>query len=317
MHGTAKGLWALGVGLTLAACGGSDGDAPSSPPIQLAAITSANAQPIASAVLVAAFESGELSGLAIGGSSPFGTGKAAPGAFFKQNPQRHIRVQVPVGPETVACDVGGSFTMTGDIADPMTLSAGDRITLDYDACDDGVSVTDGVFSFTITSFSGDLASGLFALGIRVDLTAFQAVTAGETVTADGDISVVLDTRTSPMLTVALAASSFSVGSDGASHALTEFEATQTINEATTEFTFDTAGTLTSSAFNGAVNFDTTETFVGTGVDYPAIGEMLITGADNGTIRVIALDNVFVRLEVDSNGDGTLDAVIDTTWEALR
>jgi hypothetical protein len=267
-------------------------------------------------VLVAAFESGEF-GAQAGGASPFGTTKAAPGAFLKQGQHGFIRVQVPVGPETVACDVGGSVTMTGDIANPMTLSAGDRITLDYDACDDGVSVTDGVFSFTVTSFSGDLASGMFALGTRVDLTAFQIVAAGETVTANGDISVTLDTRMSPLLTVSLAVSSLAVGSNGASHTLTGFVATQTINEATAEYTFDSSGTVSSSAFVGAVNFDTTETFAGTGVDYPANGEMLVTGADNGTIRIIALDNVNVRLEVDGNGDGTLDAVIDTTWDALR
>jgi hypothetical protein len=310
-----KGLWALGACLALAACGSDDGDSPSSP-LQLATITSANAEPIASAVLVAAFESGEF-GAQAGGASPFGTTKTAPGALFKQGQQGYIRVQVPVGPETVLCDVGGSVTMTGDIANPMTLSAGDRITLDYDACDDGVSVTDGVFSFTITSFSGDLASGMFALGTRVDLTAFQVVAAGETITANGDISVTLDTRMSPLLTASLAVSSLAVGSNGTSHTLTQYGATQTINEVTGEYTFDATGTVASSTFVGAVNFDTTEVFAGTGVDYPATGEMLVTGADNGTIRIIALDNVFVRLEVDGNGDGTLDAVIDTTWDALR
>ena len=314
MHGTTSRLCILGVCAALVSCGGGD-SSPSAPPHQLGAITVANAPPIASAVLVASFESGNLGASVTGSSSPAGVGKATPGSLSKHG-QTAAYLQVPVGPETVPCDFGGSVTTTGNVANPLTLSAGDRITLDYDACDDGVSVTDGLFSFTITSFSGDLASGVFSLGIAVDLAAFEVVAAGETVTADGDISVVLDMLSSPTFTVTLASSSLSVGSNGASHTLTAFSATQTIDQVTTAFTFDAAGTLTSSEFSGAVNFDTIEVFMGTGVDYPASGEMLVTGANNGTIRIIALDNVLVRLEVDGNGDGTLDAVIDTTWDEL-
>ena len=43
--------------------------------------------------------------------------------------------------------------------------------------------------------------------------------------------------------------------------------------------------------------------------------MLITGNDSSA-RVIAIDNVNVRIEVDANGDGTVDATIDTTWAEL-
>ena len=53
-----------------------------------------------------------------------------------------------------------------------------------------------------------------------------------------------------------------------------------------------------------------------GDDYPYDGEIEIVGANNASIRIIALDATTVRLEVDSNGDGTVDDVIDTTWDAL-
>ena len=53
-----------------------------------------------------------------------------------------------------------------------------------------------------------------------------------------------------------------------------------------------------------------------GADYPFAGEMLITGANNATIRLIALDSVNVRIETDTNGDGVVDATEDTTWDDI-
>jgi hypothetical protein len=41
---------------------------------------------------------------------------------------------------------------------------------------------------------------------------------------------------------------------------------------------------------------------------------LITGAAGSTIRVIALDELTVRLEMDYDGDGAVDEIRDITWE---
>ncbi len=79
---------------------------------------------------------------------------------------------------------------------------------------------------------------------------------------------------------------------------------------------DVAGTLTSTAFSGAVTFDTTVLLQGTGNGFAFTGQVLITGANGATIRVIVLDSAFVRLEVDLNGDGTADEIVDKSWEEL-
>jgi hypothetical protein len=42
----------------------------------------------------------------------------------------------------------------------------------------------------------------------------------------------------------------------------------------------------------------------------------IRGADNASITITALDEVTVQLEVDSDGDGSVDATIVTTWAEL-
>jgi hypothetical protein len=74
----------------------------------------------------------------------------------------------------------------------------------------------------------------------------------------------------------------------------------------------------SSAFDGEVQFSTTVALQGSGEDNPLSGEFLITGADSATIKVIPLDSLNVRLELDLDGDQAVDAngVIDMTWQEL-
>jgi hypothetical protein len=64
-----------------------------------------------------------------------------------------------------------------------------------------------------------------------------------------------------------------------------------------------------------VSHATPVTFSGFVVDFPSQGEMRITGK-NSSARIIALDNVNVRIEIFSNGSDTPDTIIDTTWLAL-
>ena len=57
------------------------------------------------------------------------------------------------------------------------------------------------------------------------------------------------------------------------------------------------------------------TFAGEGLDYPSSGALLVVGQDSSA-RLTAVDNINVTIEIDSNGDGTIDATIETTWAAL-
>jgi hypothetical protein len=40
------------------------------------------------------------------------------------------------------------------------------------------------------------------------------------------------------------------------------------------------------------------------------------GANGATIKVVVLDSTLLRLEVDSNGDGVVDATLDFSWYDL-
>ena len=53
-----------------------------------------------------------------------------------------------------------------------------------------------------------------------------------------------------------------------------------------------------------------------GSNFPYDGEMMVFGADNSRVRIIAISDTEVRIEADYDGDGADDATIDTTWDAL-
>jgi hypothetical protein len=49
---------------------------------------------------------------------------------------------------------------------------------------------------------------------------------------------------------------------------------------------------------------------------PYTGELLVTAADNSSMRMVAVDEFNVRLDLDFNGDGAIDDSIATTYAEL-
>ena len=77
-----------------------------------------------------------------------------------------------------------------------------------------------------------------------------------------------------------------------------------------------SGTLESSQLPGDVVYSTETTFQGNEGEYPSTGVLLITG-DNSSARLVAVDATNVRIDIDNDGDGTLDETIDLTWAELE
>ena len=220
---------------------------------------------------------------------------------------------VPVGPEVSPCTGGGTITLTGNIANPATLSPNDTITFAYASCVEGDTTTNGQFSMRVSSFSGDPASGVFSFAVTTTFTSLQVTVAGETATLDGSVSISISAAASTVTTT-VTSSSISVSDGVSSQTLRDYSSVHTL--ASGSFTLDVSGSLTSSDFSGTVNFDTNVLLQGMGDSYAFTGQLLITGANGATIKVIVLDSTFLRLEVDSNGDGVVDATLDVTWDDL-
>ena len=216
--------------------------------------------------------------------------------------------------------MNGSLTISGDIEDPFTptLTAGDFFTVDFDMCDDGLGeVTDGMLDFVVDAFSGDFAGGLFDLTMTLTLTDLQVTTADDVITSNGGASITLNTLDSPAVSASVSGTSLTIDSNSSSETLTNFVSNQAIDAGVSPSPYALAmsGTLDSTQLSGIVSYSTPVTFEGFDLDYPGTGEFLVEG-DNSSARLIAIDNVNVRIEVDTDGNGTVDETINTTWAEL-
>ncbi|MGI9204164.1 MAG: hypothetical protein ACR2Q3_09145 [Woeseiaceae bacterium] len=319
--------------LVLSGCGGGGGGggipsaaAVADPPLPsepaTGTINSGSVLTVAGRSVNAALQSGSfgdiadfvgLTAVASSGPSSIGSGAIAkPGGSNGWS-------QVPFGPETTRCEVDGSVTVSGDIANPLTVTEGDFLDYDWDSCNDGLDqVVDGFIGMTFTEFEGNLLSGSILLGIALDLEDFQVTKAADFNRTDGGMSLTIDSRTKPNTIVVTRGSSLIVSNEAGTETLTNFSSSVTENTsaAPSSFTTDAAGTISSNLFGGAVNYEMAAAFQSTGDDYPYAGEMVVTGTSNARIRIIALSAASVRIQADYDGDGAPDATIDTTWNAL-
>ncbi len=306
--------------MLITACGGGGGTVGPTPVADFE-ITSANAEAASKVAYEAALGSSELADL--GGS--IGVTATAPGSFSKPFATAGIPgivaealQNIPFGPEVFPCAVSGSVTLSGDIANPLTLTAGDSFLVVSTACNDGLGeVVDGSVSFTVIAFSGDALAGVYTVSMDAVADDLQVTTAQDTVTSNGDAGVTLDTTALPFVTASVSGGSMTTDTNTSSETLSNYASTQTVdgNQAEPPYTLVASGALQSTQLSGSVSYATPVTFEGMGDNFPHTGEMTISG-ENSSARLIAIDDVNVRIEVDSNGDGTVDETIDTTWANL-
>jgi hypothetical protein len=309
--------------VTLAACGGGGGGSINgSPPaptttLRIDAGNGEAATKVSYEAAVTSVGLGDVlsdSGLIAGGSA--NVSKAALGQASKLV---EVTVQgVPIGPQTTPCLVNGSITVSGDLANPVTLTANDTLRVVADQCDDGLDqVIHGQLDFTVASFSGDILTGLYALQMAMTMTNFQVTVPTDSITSNGDARVTLDTLQTPQVSASVTGNSMTTDSNASSETLFNYGSAQTLDAGITPspYTWSAYGTLDSTQLPGAVDYSTPLTFEGDDVDYPHTGELLVEG-DNSSARLIAVDNVNVRIEYDYDGNGTVDETTEITWAEL-
>jgi len=77
------------------------------------------------------------------------------------------------------------------------------------------------------------------------------------------------------------------------------------------------GRFDSLLLGGAIDYETIVPIQANGDEDPYTGEILVTGANNSSVRMVINDSTSVTLEVDDNGDGVVDDFIDTTFATLN
>lgn len=310
----------------VAGCGGSDGDsALGNPPVAVPpadlAISSGNSMQVLQVAYLTASESGDMAGLVTNTGISADPGSVAkvplPGQLVK--PLSTAVSNVPFGPEILPCDVSGTMTVSGNLANPLTLSANDTINMDADMCDDGLGeVIDGLISATVTAFTGDMTSGLYNMTMRLDVTNLQVTTAADVLLSNGDVTVMLDTTTPGYVAASVRGDAMTTSSNTSMETLYSYLTSQTLDASVSPSpsTMTASGTADSSELGGVVEYSTPTMFQAFDNDYPSSGEFLVTGANGATVRLIVIDNVDIRIEFDSDGMAPPDETVDTTWVAF-
>jgi hypothetical protein len=306
---------------------GGDGPGPGTGNGETLDITLANAVLVTNVSYQAALSSGALAGFSTG------TGLLAvePGGISKLD--RSLAISNKVGNATANliipdiienCLEGGMSTFSGQIADPvnpldpLTLTPGDSFNIFYEACDDGFSVIDGNLFYEVNVFNGGLASGLYTLTMTATFTDFQVATDEDELVSNGDVTVRIDTRQFPYLEAEVSGNSLSVDGTTSAVVMTNFVSLHAQDTGVEPFPYtqSSSGTLNSTLLSGIVSYATPVDFEGSDLDYPNVGEFLVTGS-NSSSRLTAIDSVNVRIDIDTDGNGTTDETINTTWAALE
>jgi hypothetical protein len=276
------------------ACSGSDGGSTPQTPSGMAKIDASSAAPISRGAIEAGFSSDKFADVL---------------GYF---------MSAPMLDATTQCVVDGSVTVSGEVADPATLSADDRIVLQFFDCDDGAGqVLNGTYQVDINSFTGDLLPGLVHLNAAVTFDGFEVAEGLERTSLTGGVTLDLDTTTPPTTTISVSGDSVSVSGNTYAATLTLFriDETRDAGVAPEAYTAAATGTLTSTLFEGVVNYSTPVSFMGYAGEYPFTGELSVAGADGASVSLFALDNVNVRLEINpGNASGIVSEA--TTWEQL-
>ena len=300
-------LMALVILVSLSACGGGGGGGGSTA-ASPAVIDSGNAATIARAVISVGLDTGAFGGAVGGGGVLAGDGgsNALAQTLVRQKVAiQQVQPAASVGPQTFDCVVSGTVRLSGSLESTDTLTPGDRISISFNNCDDADgAVYDGQMRLDITSFSGDILNDQYALGASVAISDLAITEGGETTVGDGALDLDLDLTVPLVSDTTASGSRLELRAEGDAWELRDF-AVQVVEDGRgPQFltSYAGAGTLQGSGFAGAVDFATIEPLVATGTDYPATGQVLITGASGATIRATVQNAVTIQLDIDLNGD---------------
>lgn len=333
----------LSAALLLGGCGGGgDSGTTTSTTVSLLAIDQANSTQVAGAVyqsVMAAGASGEAGSSVLTGAVVSGTTSGTGLARFAQDqiarflslgylPGSNLAAAV-VYTQTVTCDTpsvgsAGTITISWDDADnSKTLTAGDTLSATFNNC---YSATDG------TTINGGLGlSGLTVSGDPTapltpwDVTATFAFTnlaiteVSGTQTLNGGFAYAGSTPDGVTVTGNLKGANLSIAQTSMpTLALKQFDLTSTVDNSSTAYTETGSGQVFNSDWSGAyVEFQVTKPFQGLGSENPSSGSAKISGANNSSVTLTAIDSTTVQLEVDANGDGVVDATTTNTWDSLH
>jgi hypothetical protein len=328
-------LWTLLLATALAACGGGGGgDDDSDGPPGSIDISTANREPVTRAVMVTVQGGGIGGSLGIAGSgSP--SALAAPGlrrallagVRAASLGTRESRAGV-IGPERVDCAVSGFATVTLDDADnDGQPSVGDVLSVAFSACSDiaGESINGNmaatytqIVASPLTVGASVSVSNLAATegGYRAELAGAFAFTVREASASLATLNIVVTNALALRATTPVYTDTVTM-QDGYTIAVTEDLAAVPPGGGTPgRTTTSVSGKVASATAGGTVQVNTVTPFVQyTDDDYPRAGAVGALGK-NGSLQATVLSATEVRIEIDSDGNSSIDATVTLPWTDL-
>ena len=223
----------------------------------------------------------------------------------------------PAGPTAYNCPVTGTFTVTGMVADPNTVTAGDSTTYESSACDSGTGYTvDGSHTLDITSIVGSPASGQYEQGQTLTFANFAAASPSFVTTLSGDHSALIDTLSSSAIATGFSGSSLGIVEDQISISMTAYSGAAYLQLVPPfNYTLDLiVGRASSSIVTGSFDYRTDEAITQLVGENPNNGILEIFGRDGGTARVAVVDENSVDVQVDANASNNYESSTNMTWD---
>lgn len=321
--------------ITLAACGGGGGGGDANPvvPTPSAALNSSNQT-------IAAQDSASTAYLPLLGAQTLtGAQTFDEGVLF--NIARKQRDKLPiyladaksnsaltgvVQSQTYSCTYGGTVTASvSDTDNNGDVSAGDSVTVTANNCVENEGTLTGSLVFDMNSVTGSFGSSNYSGNLTMTFNGFNVSSSQFSASANGALTLSVTASGVNSVNASVSTPSLSVSGTYAgvtrSRSLTNYSATSTRTPDSTYgyiTSYTLNGTLTSSALGSqAISFATTAPFVSFSSDYyPSNGVMIISGAANSKVKVSALSNSQVKLELDANGDDAYEGSTMLDWNTL-
>jgi hypothetical protein len=206
-----------------------------------------------------------------------------------------------------------------------SLSNGDQYGVNYDACDDGDGyILDGSFRLTVNKLQGDPRTDVFQLGYEIYIDELT-ITSDRDAYAASRILLEWDSLAFPKIVLTASPGELNLSTQADSYnwygaALTgEHYLTVNADISIPATRIDArASLMRSDVHGGIVSYVIIVPLQASDGQDPESGEILVSGGSgNGTVRIVIESSTIVRLEIDSDGDGTVDNTQFTTWAALQ
>ena len=313
----------IGVASTIATGGGggsSDSPGGTADTDPTLAITTTNGEDVSSAVVIAigvSFDLGDLTGDDLIAQA---AGHSLNLSGLKSLGPVYLQLASPFSGVVENCAIEGIVDVTITASNPNAPTVGDQIVAIFDTCDDNDGyVISGTVDLTIAELQGDLNSDVFLIGFDVILTDIVVTEGTETVTSEGTFTLTIDSLDFPAVKTSLVGDELQFGAGGEVITMIDFDHSLTVDIGVIPDTklAEVFGRLVSQVLGGSVDYETITPIQAIGDFDPHTGEMLITGADGSSVRIIIVDSANITLEIDTNGDGVIDQYVETSWAALN